>query len=289
MKKIIAVSLIVIMVMVVLAGCQTGSSVQSPQEEASDSNKYNDGVYVAIQDAYSRSGWKYHVAITVENGEIIDAVWNALNRVPADDKWTQSVNGTYGMVAFSEAQSEWHEQAQKTIDYLIEMQTPNPGDGFYLEDNSKTDAIAGVTISVSDFFVLADMALSSEPISSGPFTDGTPFVSLDPDDKGWQYMAQFVVVNGTIIDANYNAQSINDVDDAGKPVDKKGLGYDYGMKEIAGSTLEWFEHAALIESYIVENQNFDINYLNERGNTDTIAGVTIAVNQIDSLFSKAFD
>jgi hypothetical protein len=45
----------------------------------------------------------------------------------------------------------------------------------------------------------------------------------------------------------------------------------------------------MIENYIVETQGFDVNYTSDKGNTDTIASVTIGVKEIDLLFDKAFN
>lgn len=300
MKKYLSLGLVVLLLLVVSVGCATGTSVQNttaaptetPTEaptEAIDENTFEDGVYFAVQEDFSKTGWKYHVIITVEDGKIVDTVWNATNRVPGLDKFTVSEEGNYGMVAFGKAQSEWHEQAQATVNYFLETQTYEVAEGFYPEGNGKTDTIAGVTITVSEFYELAKEALESASVTAGSFDDGYHVSSLDPDDKGWQYMAQFTVVNGTIVDVNYNSQSITQLDDAGKPVDKKGLGFDYGMKEKAKSAYEWFEYAKMIEDYVVETQGFDVNYTSDRGNTDTIASVTIGVKEIDLLFDKAFN
>lgn len=296
MKKYVSLALIAVLLMVLSVGCATGTSVQNttaaPTEtstEVIDENAFEDGVYFANQQEFSKTGWKYHVIITVEDGKIVDTVWNATNRVPGLDKFTLSEEGNYGMVAFGKAQAEWHEQAQATIDYFLETQSYEVGEDFYPAGDGKTDTIAGVTITVSDFYELAKEALESTTVATGSFTDGYHVSTLDPDDKGWQYMAQFVVVNGTIVDVNYNSQSITQLDDAGKPVDKKGLGFDYGMKEKAKAAFEWFEYAEMIENYIVETQGFDVNYTSDKGNTDTIASVTIGVKEIDLLFDKAFN
>ncbi len=299
MKKYVSLSLIVLLLVVSSVGCSTeaqqtttAAPTVAPTEaptEAIDENAFDDGVYFAVQEEFSKTGWKYHVIITVEDGKIVDTVWNATNRVPGLDKFTMSEEGNYGMVAFGNAQSEWHEQAQATVAYFLENQTYEVSEDFYPEGNGKTDTIAGVTITVSDFYELAEEALESAPVAAGSFDDGYHVSALDPDDKGWQYMAQFTVVNGTIVDVNYNSQSITKLDDAGKPVDKKGLEFDYGMKEKGKSAYEWFEYAEMIEDYVVETQGFDVNYTNDNGNTDTIASVTITVKEMELLFDKALN
>ncbi len=97
-------------------------------------------------------------------------------------------------------------------------------------------------------------------------------------------MIQLTVVNGTIVSANVNAQSTEQTDEDGNFVDKDLLKEDYGMKA-AGSDLEWYEQAALVEEYIVENQNLDIPL--EDGYTDAIAGVSVHVDEMVELFNEA--
>jgi major membrane immunogen (membrane-anchored lipoprotein) len=261
--------------------------VQEPAEEPMEM-MYEDGIYFASEDAFAGNGWKYHAIITVADGKIVDAEWNGINRVPTQDKKTLSMEGNYGMVAFSDATSEWHEQAEAAEQYMLDMQSAETSEDFYIDEDGHTDAIAGVSIHVVEFFDLAEKALTSDAVPVGMYDDGYPMSSIEPDDKGWQYMSQFIVVNGTIVDANFNSQSITEVDEDGDPVDKKGLGLEYGMIENAGSEYEWFEQANMAGEFVVANQGFDVNYSDDEGHTDSIAGVTIHVNQMAELFTKAF-
>ena len=206
MKRLLAVFLIVLMLFSLTVACTpaeepTEEPTEEPSEEPTEEPvemMYEDGIYFASEEEFSGNGWKYHVVITVTDGKIVEAVWNGTNRVPTQDKKTLSMDGNYGMVAFGDAQSEWHEQAEAAEKYLLEMQSPVPGEGFYIDEDGHTDAIAGVSIHVVEFFDLAQKALASDPIAEGMYEDGYPMSALDPDDKGWQYMSQFVVVNGTI-------------------------------------------------------------------------------------------
>jgi major membrane immunogen (membrane-anchored lipoprotein) len=118
---------------------------------------YKDGTYYAEDDDFSSSGWKSTVTITVLNGRIIAVDWNGVNK-DGQDKDTFSASGEYGMVAKGGAQAEWHEQAARAEAYLIEKQDPKAIT--YTDEEGHTDAIAGVSIHVSDFFQLAEKALA---------------------------------------------------------------------------------------------------------------------------------
>lgn len=288
MKKLLSIILIVLLLFSLASGC-TPKEKSVESEETIVTKNLEDGIYFASNSDFSSNGWKYHVIITIAKGNIIDVVWNGTNRVPGPDKKTMSVNGTYGMVAFGNSQSEWHEQAELAENYLIQIQTPVTEDDFYSDEEGHTDSIAGVSINVSELFNLAKKALSSDPVPLGIYKTGYPLAALDPDDNGWQYMSQFIVVNNTIVDANFNAQSITDLDNYGNPIDKKGLGYDYGLKANGDSAYEWFEHAAMVEEYVINNQSFDVDYNDEEGHTDSIASVTISIMEMHELFNRAFD
>lgn len=116
---------------------------------------YKDGSYHVEGDAFDKeSGWKPTVDITVANGKIIYAYFSGVN-AKGEDKQTVSKEGKYGMKAGG-AQAEWHEEAIKAQDYLIEKQDPA---AITLKDDGTTDAISGVSIHIKDYVTLAQKAL----------------------------------------------------------------------------------------------------------------------------------
>lgn len=118
---------------------------------------YKDGTYYAEEEEFGNSGWKYTATITVLNGNIVAADWNGVHKDGGDDKDTVSKNGEYGMVEKGGAQAEWHEQAALAEAYLLETQDPTAIT--YTTEQGHTDAIAGVSIHVVEFFELAEKAL----------------------------------------------------------------------------------------------------------------------------------
>lgn len=121
--------------------------------------QYKDGYYSAEAANFDeKSGWKETVDVTVMNGRIVAVMWNAVHKDGGTDKVTRSKDGEYGMVAFGDAQAEWHEQALKAEQFLIEKQDVK---AFAYASDGKTDAVSGVSISVNGFAELVDQALAN--------------------------------------------------------------------------------------------------------------------------------
>lgn len=176
MKKIVSLLLVAIMAMSLLTACggnageNTNSTDNSTNNSTNDSTNdstdnsnaditYKDGEYTAEQDDFDeKTGWKSTIKIVVEGGKIVSVDWNAVHKDGGEDKKTQSKNGTYAMVEKGGAQAEWHEQAEKVEQYLIEKQDPA---AIKYDENGYTDAIAGVSIHVNDFVELAVKALEN--------------------------------------------------------------------------------------------------------------------------------
>ncbi|MNE53911.1 FMN-binding domain protein [compost metagenome] len=125
-----------------------------------EAGAYKDGNYHAEAAEFdANSGWKETVDITVINGKIAAVQWNGVHKDGGTDKVTRSKSGEYGMAAKGGAQAEWHEQALKAEQYLLEVQDP-AAIAFNAEDG-KTDAITGVSIHVNGFVELALKALET--------------------------------------------------------------------------------------------------------------------------------
>lgn len=119
------------------------------------SGAYKDGSYHAEEANFDDKGFKFTVDLTVMNGNIVAANWDAINKDGGDTKKKLSQDGKYGMKEKGKAQAEWHEEAAAAEKFLIEKQDPA---AFAVKDG-KTDAVSGVTITVSPFVDLATKAL----------------------------------------------------------------------------------------------------------------------------------
>ncbi len=109
---------------------------------------YKDGTYSA-SDGKFHNGWKYFVDLTVTSGYVVSAYWDAVAEDGGTNKVQRSMDGEYGMVANSNAASEWHEQAQAVEKAFLESQK-----------TAAPDAVTGATITYGNFYSLAEKALT---------------------------------------------------------------------------------------------------------------------------------
>lgn len=260
----------------------TNSASNSANSNApAEEGKYQDGVYFAQGEADANSGWQPYVTLKVEGGKITEAKWNAINANVGVDKVTYSKEGKYGMKAGG-ASSEWHEQAEKAEQYLIEKQDPK---AITFDDQGNTDAITGVSIHVNEFFNLADQALTAGPIEAGTYKDGTYHAEGDKFDEhsGWKETADVIVAGGKIIKVNFSG-----VNEAGEDKKQNSIDGKYGMKA-GGAQSEWHEQAAIAEQYLVEKQDPASLTFNEEGKTDALSGVSISLQSYFDLVTKALE
>lgn len=289
-RRILFVLMALILVVSMFAGCSA--------------SKYKDGVYFASGEV--SNDWRPYVVVTVEKGKITDAYWSATNVVPQGDKRVISENGGYDMVTYAGAKSQWFEQAKACEDWLIKNQDPTAFEKLLSDEEGHTTALttdsgASVSIHVSEFFTLAAQALASEPVAAGQYGE-TRVVTVagEPSEQGWKDLAEFIVVNGTIVSANYDALYSNEYVAEGENSNAKYFSVDgdtvtalskdqlketYGMTA-AGSALEWYQQAELLEKYVVDNQA--IFAVNADGYADGIAGVSVHAIGFYSLFNQAF-
>jgi major membrane immunogen (membrane-anchored lipoprotein) len=118
---------------------------------------YRDGYYSA-KDAEFNRGYKYFAEITVVNGFIVAADWNAFAEEDDRTKDQISADGDYPLVESGGAQAPWHVQGERAEAWLVENQDPSLIN--YIDDAGHTDAITGVSIHVIEFFELAEKALT---------------------------------------------------------------------------------------------------------------------------------
>jgi len=175
--------------------------------------------YFASQTPTDTSSWVYWVVIEKKGDKVVGAEWNAFN-IEGDanntykgmDKVAASKAGIYNM----NSDLWWHEQADLVIEKFIDSK----GDV-----NDQLPAPAGVSITTSEFYTLAEIALASEPVEKGDYKDGYHFQTLKADAEehaAVQYwdpikeevvstgtwdsytFGSFVVVNGRIVLAYFN-------------------------------------------------------------------------------------
>lgn len=258
---------------------------ETATEESDFDTNYEDGVYFAQEDGFAeRTGWKYMATIVVENGEIVEAEWNGAHIDNGTDKITRSESGEYGMVANSDAQWPWHEQAAGAEEHLLETQDPTQIT--YTDDTGHTDAISSVTIHVVEFFDLAEEALSGDPTGYGMWEDGHYYAEADSfSDSGWKDAVGVTVVSGYIVAVNWDPIA----EDGGTNKKQRSMDGEYGMVANSNAQWPWWEQARAAEQYLMEVQDPAEVELDDTGNADAISGATIHVDGLVSVVEKALE
>lgn len=118
-----------------------------------------DGIYTA-QAEEGDNGYLSQVTIKVENGAVTSVVWDAANEL-GEFKSYLSSTGKYSM---TEDGPTWKEQADALAAFVIQNQSTS---GITMDENGKTDAVAGVSISVGDFVELTEKALTMAASGEG--------------------------------------------------------------------------------------------------------------------------
>lgn len=126
-----------------------------------------DGIYEVVAEKDGK-GFIYKVTLTVLDGAITSVVWDATNEAGEHKSYLSSV-GKYVMV---EGNPTWKEQADALAASVIDNQST---EGIILAENGKTDSVAGVSITVSNFVSMVEDALvlaaggtiDEAPVSTG--------------------------------------------------------------------------------------------------------------------------
>jgi major membrane immunogen (membrane-anchored lipoprotein) len=297
MKRATAIVLSLSLTAVLAAGCGSNKSSESASPSASvaptastapgastaPKGQYADGDYYAQADEFdAKTGWKELVGLKVQGGKIVSVDWTGINKDGGIDKKEYSKDGRYGMKKGG-ASSEWHEQAAKAEQFLLDKQDPT---AIPVNAEGKTDAISGVSIHVGGLTTLAKKALDAGPVKAGPYKDGTyKAESADFDkDTGWKDNVTITVLNGKILAVEWNG--VNKAGGTDKKTRSKSG--EYGMKK-GGASSEWHEQAYKAEQYLIEKQDPAAISLTSEGKTDAIAGVSIHVGGFQALAKQALD
>ena len=112
-----------------------------------------DGTYEAKAEAADNNGFIDQVTMTVADGKITEVNWEAVGE-DGSKKSVLSENGEYVM---TEDGLTWKEQAEALASALIENQSL---DFLQVNEQGKTDAVSGVSISVGGFISLAEKCMN---------------------------------------------------------------------------------------------------------------------------------
>ena len=244
---------------------------QEPQADPLDGAVFADGTYEAKADAPDDNGFTEQVTMTVENGKITQMNWDSISE-DGTKKSDLAKNGEYVM---TEDGLNWAEQSQALTDAVTENQSL----GFLtMDEQTKTDAVAGVSISVGSFEQLARQCME-EAAGISPaltLTDGTYEAQADEaDDNGFTEQVTMTVANGKITEMNWDSIS----EDGTKKSDLAKNG-EYVMTE---DGLNWAEQSQALTDAVIDHQSLDFLTMDEQTKTDAVAGVSISVGSFADL------
>ena len=247
-----------------------GGSQEAPEESA----ELEDGYYFAMGERFGNSGWRDAVFFTVRNGQITEATWDGANIEAGDLKSVQSIDGRYGMMEGSDAQSPWFEQAANMEAWLVETQNGTEG--------QSADAVTGVSINTSGFSGLVAAALEAGPVERGALRDGAYRAQAgDFGGSGWRDFVELTVVGGRIAAVRWDGE-----DEEGRMKYETSVSGEYGMVANSDAQSEWHVQADAAEAWVVANQNIGTGGVSF-GSTDAITGVSISSGGFFGLIEQA--
>jgi major membrane immunogen (membrane-anchored lipoprotein) len=114
-----------------------------------------DGWFYAKAPEFDKGGYAATALVTVVNGRIVSAVINGVPKAGGDSKYIAAIKGTYKM---SSKSGEWNVQSDRVGQAIVKTQDVSK---IAVKSDGKTDAIAGVSVSVGDYLKAVAEALKS--------------------------------------------------------------------------------------------------------------------------------
>ena len=259
---------------VVLPGMKLESDSQKEDstEELKDA-VLADGTYEAKGEPMD--GYTDQVSMTVKDGKITEVVWESVGE-DGSKKSVLSENGEYVM---TEDGLTWKEQAEAMAAALVENQSLEFAN---LNEQGKTDAVSGVSISVGGFVNLAEQCMKEAAglTQTLALQDGTYEVKGTPAD-GYTDQVSMTVKDGKITEVVWES--------VGEDGSKKSVLSETGEYVMTEDGLTWKEQAEAMAAALVENQSLEFANLNEQGKTDAVSGVSISVGGFVNLAQQCMN
>lgn len=258
------------------------TSSESPETSADldalEDAVLSDGTYEAKTSAPDSNGFTEEMTMTVKDGKITSVNWDAVTE-DGSKKSIMSENGEYTM---TEDGLTWKEQSEALANALIENQSL----GFLTtNEEGKTDAVSGVSISVGSFISLAQQCMEQAAgISSKPvaLTDGTYEAKASaPDSNGFTEQLSLTVENGAVTAVVWDAIA--------EDGSKKSILSENGEYTMTEDGPTWKEQSEALAKALIENQSLDFLTTDDQGKTDAVSGVSISVNSFITLASDCLN
>lgn len=250
------------------------------EEKVSDEEllkELKDGTYEAKADAPDNNGFTDVVTLTVKDGKITEINWDAVGA----DGSTKSVLSENGEYVMTEDGLTWKEQAEALAKAVVENQSLS---FLNLDEQGKTDAVSGVSISIGGFRALAEKCLKEAAgiTQTLELKDGTYEAKAEAaDNNGFTDQVTMTVKDGKITEVNWDA--------VGADGSTKSVLSESGEYVMTEDGPTWKEQAEALANALIENQSLDFLQVNEQGKTDAVSGVSISVGGFISLAEKCMN
>lgn len=282
MKKIFSVIALAIMSVILVSCGEKEFAVDGEFTAFELSLNYGVPMYTTVKVEIEDGELKSYY-IDARQGEVVEGkfIWN--------EKTKKELKEEYGMKPISEIDKEWYEQAEALEAFMLE----NGPDAVTVDGEGYIDNVTGVSVKDGGYTKLAKEALENAKANkviafefgytnqNGPqFT----WVEVTTNDKGKVVEIFLDVVQstsvkdeeGVVTGFTWNEKS------------KKELKEEYGMKVVSAIDKEWYEQAAAIEAFILENGP-DAVSVDENGYIDNITGVSMKDGSYTKVYKKALE
>ncbi|TYP57839.1 FMN-binding protein [Thermosediminibacter litoriperuensis] len=267
MKKLLVLTLVLVLVVALVAGCssQNSQQQQQPQEQQNQQSEQpqqtalKDGTYYAENKEFDDHGWKGLVTVIVKDGKITNVFYDEINQ----EGKLKSFDPEYGPRMKEKSGITPLEAYPKLEQALVEKQKP--------ED---VDAVAGATHSSDSFKNLAAEALKGSPVEAKDGLKNGLYkaAEADFDDHGWKAIAAVIVKDGKIQSAFFD--EVNKDDGRYKLTDQE---YAKNMEAKSGTTPAKAVEA--LTKSLIEKQNVE--------QVDAVTGATGTTAKYKDLMTKA--
>ncbi|ADL08464.1 FMN-binding domain protein [Thermosediminibacter oceani DSM 16646] len=266
MKKLLSLTIALLLVVTLVAGCSSQNSQQQPQDqqnqqqtEQPQQGALQDGTYYAEDKEFDDHGWKGLVTVIVKDGKITNVFYDEINQ----EGKLKSFDPEYGSRMKENSGTTPLDVYPKLEQALVEKQKP--------ED---VEAVSGATSSSDRFKSLVAEALKGSPVEAKDgLKDGLYKASeADFDDHGWKAMAAVIVKDGKIQSVFFD--EVNKEDGHYKSTDQE---YAKNMEAKSGSTPTKAVEA--LSKSLVEKQNPE--------QVDSVTGATGTTTKFKDLMTKA--
>lgn len=226
--------------------------------------KLKDGEYIAKAKEADDNGFTEQVSIKVEDGKITSIIWDCVK----EDGTTKRKLADHGEYVMTEDGLTWTEQANALAETVIKNQSV---ESIGMNEQGKTDAVAGVSIYIGNFVNLLEDSLSQAEVKENIVLNDGDYIAKasQADDNGFVEQLKMTVKDGKITSVDWDC-----VKEDGTTKSKLSQEGQYVMTE---DGLTWAEQAKALAETVIKNQSVESVGMNEQGKTDTVAGVSIYI------------